>query len=149
MVSWKQAWWMTALVVPACVVCSGASTCTDEAACRCMLRCGVFGAAPGKCKETDKSAVVRAAVRSALLNPTAGRNETKCSGISCIVRCSHDMGCLTDHIRGHCEEMAGQLEECSVDCSPSHGGVGARGVPLLAVVLAAAASHVISGSSAG
>mmetsp|Transcript_129630 Transcript_129630/g.276496 ORF Transcript_129630/g.276496 Transcript_129630/m.276496 type:complete len:142 (+) Transcript_129630:107-532(+) len=115
-----------------------ANTCEggSEAACGCLLSCKVFGGDDSLCHESkDPNTAVDRAVEAALK-----KSGTECDGITCVVQCAKQLGCLDDAVKGRCMNVKADRPGCEVKCDGSGASRGAISmVALLGAVAALSA----------
>mmetsp|Transcript_64755 Transcript_64755/g.150556 ORF Transcript_64755/g.150556 Transcript_64755/m.150556 type:complete len:149 (+) Transcript_64755:99-545(+) len=120
------------------------NACTDEAACRCLLGCNIFGGKPSKCRKTDNKRIVDLAVYAATQH---NASKAMCEGTQCILKCSQGMGCVDKAVVKKCEDVKHKDASCHLDCHTRLHYSSAPGMrrPSASALLAVAASiHMLS-----
>merc|ERR1719221_1170607 len=114
--------------------CEGGS----RSACSCLLSCKVFGGHPGGCDTAaNPTTEVDVAVQASLK-----KSGTECDGITCVVQCAKQLGCLDDAVKGRCMNVKADRPGCKVNCdgSGAHRGSGAHGAIFVALLFAVVAT---------
>jgi len=92
--------------------CSGGSL----AACKCMLRCEVFGGDASKC-EGHGSNETKQLVDDLILK-TMLSHRNMCDGMRCITECAEALGCLDDKVLDDCRIIRKSYAESNSDADP-------------------------------
>uniref|UniRef100_A0A7S4W1N7 Uncharacterized protein n=1 Tax=Alexandrium monilatum TaxID=311494 RepID=A0A7S4W1N7_9DINO len=92
--------------------CSGGSL----TACKCMLKCEVFGGDASKC-EGHSSNETKQLVDSLILK-TMLSHRNMCDGMRCITECAEALGCLDDKVLDDCRIIRKSYAESNSDADP-------------------------------